>query len=200
MALCGERLMLAFFISLLVSTLQFNGLPLLSARIKRTILNRENVKALQLQTMLKSLDKNTHSETVKPATVKREAKGHIGDDKHLTRLFGEHIPWDIVRRQVPFDALITRNKARVENKNLQSEAYFNKKNSSPCRRKRDTSHVSAFKRNVNTPVGEGIVPAYNMYDELCEDSQPVEVVKIKKLVVEDGVIRDQNIIEKAMFA
>ena len=89
----------------------------------------------------------------------------------------------------------SRNKIFVpftENKSVQGRSNV------PCRRKRSsdenvTDRIS--KRHLNTPPGEGLVPQYNMYDELCEDSQPVKVVKIKTLVIKDGVIRDNDISE-----
>ena len=174
-------------------------------KVKRDLASRAKVKELQLQTMLKTLEKKDDLYSFfypRPETVKRDTEDKSPvDNRDLTKLFGEHIPWDIVRRQVPFDALIKSNKKRSEGSKLQNEAFLDKKDSSPCRRKRNTSDdkVNGSKRNLNTPHGEGIVPEFNMYDELCEDSQPVEVVKINRLIVEDGVIRDQNIIEKAML-
>eukprot|EP00795_Rhopilema_esculentum_P005951 gene5951-11304_t len=69
----------------------------------------------------------------------------------------------------------------------------------PCRQKRsvdgDDATNTKEKRHLKTPPGEGLVPQYNMYDELCEDSQPVKVVKIKSLIIKDGVIRDNDITE-----
>ena len=72
------------------------------------------------------------------------------------------------------------------------------KSKTPCRQKRslgDETETTREKRHLKTPPGEGLVPQYNMYDELCEDNQPVEVVKIKSLVIKDGVIRENDISE-----
>ena len=74
----------------------------------------------------------------------------------------------------------------------------NDKSKTPCRQKRslgDEEEVTKEKRHLKTPPGEGLVPQYNVYDELCEDNQPVKVVKIKSLVIKDGVIRENDISE-----
>eukprot|EP00794_Sanderia_malayensis_P009490 gene9490-10482_t len=99
-----------------------------------------------------------------------------------------NIDWDIVNRNVPFNV-------PPVNKNSLS------KRGAPCRKKRSLSEVEGGRerRSLKTPPGQGLVPQYNLYEEICEDSQPVEVVKIKKLIVEDGVIRDNDIVEPSML-
>ena len=77
----------------------------------------------------------------------------------------------------------------------------NDKSKTPCRQKRslgDEVETTKEKRHLKTPPGEGLVPQYNMYDELCEDNQPVKVVKIKSLVIKDGVIRENDISESLL--
>ena len=192
-------------LSFLLLNVHCRGIPLISSfKVKRGLASRAKVKELQLQSMLKSLEKEDDDMYSffypRSDTVKRDVEGSPVDNRDLTKLFGEHIPWDIVRRQVPFDALIKRNKKESEDSKMQNEAFLDKKDSTPCRRKRSTTDDKVTnKRNLKTPPGEGIIPAYNIYDDICEDSQPVEVVKIKKLIVEDGIIKDQNIIEKSML-
>ena len=39
------------------------------------------------------------------------------------------------------------------------------------------------------------VPAYNMGDVICEDSQPVQVVQIRDLSIANGVIKSSNIVQ-----
>lgn len=40
------------------------------------------------------------------------------------------------------------------------------------------------------------VPAYNMGDVICEDSQPVQVIQIRDLSIANGVIKSSNIVQK----
>lgn len=40
------------------------------------------------------------------------------------------------------------------------------------------------------------VPAYNMGDVICEDSQPVQVIQIRDLSIANGVIKSSNILQK----
>ena len=77
----------------------------------------------------------------------------------------------------------------------------NEKSKTPCRQKRsleDGGEKKMEKRHLKTPPGQGLVPQYNMYDDLCEDNQPVQVVKIKSLVIKDGVIRENDISETVL--
>jgi len=219
----------------LVLQIDSRYIPLISSRVKRALTNREKVKEIQLQNMLRSMDEQEKQEQAllsifRAETLnKRDVDSTPAENKHLNKLFGEHIPWDIVRRQVPFDALIKRNnkpniitktpndinKLQNDINNLQND--INKRqniepNKLPCKRKRSVQEqplsnghlhpkegIALEKRDLNSQPGNGIVPGYSMYDELCEDAQPVEVVKIDRLVVENGIIKDQNIIEKAMM-
>ncbi len=173
---------------------------------------RELVKRLQLQTLLKHLEgkdsdlnfaaaldeyfhkREAESEVQFPERVKSEITSEISEAiaQRETKTAKEkrddalqsNINWDIVNRNVPFGA--------PRNENSLS------KRGAPCRKRRSVDN-DVEKRHLKTPPGEGLVPQYNLYDEICEDSQPVEVVKIKKLIVEDGIIKDNDIIEPSML-
>lgn len=95
------------------------------------------------------------------------------------------LSWDIINRNVPLNAPPKQNS-------------FNKRGA-PCRKRRSADDIIIKKRHLKTPPGKGLVPQYNLYDEICEDSQPVEIVKIKKLIVEDGIIKDNDIVELSML-
>ena len=175
-------------------------------KVKRELMNRESVKKLQLQSMLRSLNRkdNENDEfftTRLSDTVKRDLDGNPIVNTDFSNLIGDqHDAWDMIRQQVPFEAILKQNAEAFKPKQGDSKnnnEFLEKRANTPCRRKRE---VFINKRSLDTPHGEGLVPAYGIYDEMCEDALPVEVVKIDKLVVEDGVIKDQNIIEKAMFA
>ncbi|XP_012555851.2 uncharacterized protein LOC105844140 [Hydra vulgaris] len=169
--------------------------PIISfMKTKRDLMNRESVKKLQLQTMLNALNiKSSENDELfndrLSETVKRDTDGNPIVNTDFSNLIGsQNEDWDLVRQP---DLLSKQDDIKNNNEFLEKRA------NTPCRRKRE---ILLNKRSLDTPHGEGLVPAYGIYDEMCEDSLPVEVVKIDKLVVEDGVIKDQNIIEKAMLA
>ena len=192
------------------------SVPLISNHDAKNLTSREKVKEIQLQSMLKTLEKNSKEDEnikslfmSKQAAAKQNSDDYATEHKQLNQLFDEHIPLEILQTQVPFSALIKSKKNsnnEIEhsdnvNKRESEPSFFDKQfNSLPCRKKRAITDLKKTdKRGLKTPVGEGIFPSYSMYDELCEDAQPVEVVKIDRLVVQNGIIKDQNIIEKAMF-
>ncbi len=125
----------------------------------------------------KDASKSQATNTERPGQDKRSSM-----DKRESK--DAPIPWDIVNRNVPFNAPANANSLN--------------KRGAPCRRRRSVDG-DIEKRHLKTPPGQGLVPQYNLYDEICQDSQPVEVVKIKKLIVEDGIIRDNDIIEPSML-
>jgi len=90
----------------------------------------------------------------------------------------------------------------------------------PCRNRRDVSEKKSDDKPENkveehhkSEDGEGkekqkdkkqyvpyasampAVPAYNMGDVICEDSQPVQVVQIRDLSIANGVIKSSNIVQ-----
>jgi len=186
---------------LLLTTADSRVLPMLRTMEKIGLVNRDKVRSLQLQTMLRAMEKKreqiykildtTHSARL----IKGDVESTVGENHAISEVFGEHIPWDITRSQVPFQTLIRRNTLQKKIPIVKREA--------PCARKKrsikEVINTNTEPRALTSSTGEGIVPAINMYNELCEDSQPVQIVKIDKLVIENGVIRDQNIIQKAML-
>jgi len=205
-------------------------IPILLGRSQKMamIASREKVRKLQLQTMLADIEKSEEElKTMRKRSVAddenvlervtRESESNI-ESQNFNRLFND--PWDIAHRQVPFDTLIKRNKIASlikNNKKIHREASPQTNDNdenllTPCRHKRrrrdifnntnnsTTNNTHGHKRSVVSPEADGLVPGYNIYDELCEDAQPVEIVKIHKLSVEDGVIRDADIIEKRLLS
>lgn len=186
-------LQLLYASNIIVADSRSADLPIISARHRKLVINRDRVRQFQIQSIVKSAElKNIE---------KRETLTTPVDSKQLTQIYGENIPWDIVKKQVPFHALLNHNIEQKPGERARRNNPFNSADLTRCRRKRgdDNAENDIVRRNLKTPAGEGILPAVGMQGELCEDTQPVEVVKIEKLVIEDGVIRDQNIIEKAMF-
>ena len=176
-------------------------LPMLKMKGRRIIRSvvdpRELVKRLQLQSMLSALGTNDvniySSRKANPIHEKRESENsnEIENSDAVSLIKDKEntiskLSWDIIRRNVPA--------RKPANNNLVH------KRGAPCRKRRSIERDEREKRHLKTPPGQGIVPAYDMYSEQCEDDQPVEIVKIKKLIVEDGVIRDNDIIEQSMLA
>ena len=51
------------------------------------------------------------------------------------------------------------------------------------------------KQYVPFAPADPAVPAYNMGDAICEDSQPVQVIQIRDLSITNGVIKSSNIVQ-----
>jgi len=73
----------------------------------------------------------------------------------------------------------TENKAEEQHKSEDSEG----------KEKKDK------KQYVPYAPAMSAVPAYNMGDVICEDSQPVQVVQIRDLSIANGVIKSSNIVQ-----
>lgn len=93
----------------------------------------------------------------------------------------------------------------------------------PCRKRREVSEKTSDDKNIKehkaeehqksgdskdkekqkdkkqyVPYAQAVpaVPAYNMADVICEDSQPVQVIQIRDLSIANGVIKSSNILQK----
>ena len=74
----------------------------------------------------------------------------------------------------------TENKAEEHHKSADSEGKEKQKDK---------------KQYVPYAPAMSAVPAYNMGDVICEDSQPVQVVQIRDLSIANGVIKSSNIVQ-----
>jgi len=178
---------------------------------------REQVRRLQLQSMYGSSGKLDYDLTAAALLDKDFRKRNAEQDISLSSLskqerldqffsLQEHSEEGSKQRKRSTDGEESSSKEEgtsVEGKSrifvpFAGNSNANDKSKTPCRQKRsleDGIEMIRGKRHLKTPPGQGLVPQYNMYDELCENNQPVKIVKIKSLVIKDGVKKENDISE-----
>ena len=175
---------------------------------------RELVRKLQLQSIFRNSDRRDYDLTAAAFLDKDFQKRSAERDVTFPSLSREESFDQFFDMQERSQESSKQQKRSTEENNLQQDISSEEKSKitvpfvdrsskdanarAPCRQKRsleDKDGMAREKRHLKTPPGQGLVPQYNMYDELCEDNQPVKVVKIKSLVIKDGVIRENDISE-----
>ena len=179
-------------VELTTATTYSAKLPMISARLHKGIINRDRVRQFQIQSIFNTM--NTQDaftrEIVREVTPSVTQESERDNDEHgrdenrrsttSANTYSEQMPWDIVKRQVPFKDLLERNSvSKIAPMNVHS-----------------SSEKGVGGGGWRTLEKRGLL---RPSEDVNEEVQPVEIVKIKKLVIQDGIIRDQNIVEKAMF-